>query len=105
MNKQQLIEKGLDVSHWPMVDKNDEATDLFFGDIDGVIYDTSKWPVPDDTYHTDNWPFWHSCDPNQPDPPKAAIEYFEQRSKSSTLGGNPRHEALCALRASRAGSQ
>ena len=49
MNKQQLIEKGLDVLHWRSSSDYDMAEDTIFGDIVGVVYDTPRWPVPDDT--------------------------------------------------------
>ena len=96
MNKQYLIEKGLDVSHWRSSSDYDMAEDAVFGDVVGVVYDTSRWTVPGDTYHPDNWPFWHSCDPNRPES-KEADMYLERRAKHTrTIGGCPRHDAILA---------
>ena len=96
MNKQQLIDKGFDVSHWRQSSDYDMAEDAIFGDIVGVVYDTSRWPVPGDTYHPDNWPFWHNCDPNRPESKEADADFERRLKDMKSLGGCPRHEAILA---------
>lgn len=36
------------------------------GDVIGMIYDTTDWPVPDEVYHPDNRRKWYCNDPNRP---------------------------------------
>ena len=36
------------------------------GDVVGMIYDTTDWPVSDEVYHLDNRRKWYCNDPNIP---------------------------------------
>ena len=94
MNKQHLIDKGIDVSHWRASSEYDEVESMIFGDVVGMVYDTSKWPVPDDTYHADNWAFWHRDDPNRPESEEedAAFER-DLNAKEKFVGGSPAYQA------------
>lgn len=83
-NQKQLIEKGFDIAHWPTLDrysKDSETVQILFRDMIGVVYDTSKWPMPNDTYHPDNWRHWYPEDPNLPVAAREEIEEKERNSK------------------------
>lgn len=84
MNKQQLMDKGFDIAHWPILDrfsKDPETVQILFRDMIGVVYGTSKWPVPDETYNPDNWRRWFPEDPNLPPISKAEIEEIERMGR------------------------
>lgn len=71
MNKQQLVELGAtEIGRWPTFDGFSEirANTLKeeLKDLVGFIYDTAKWPIPDEVYHPKNWEYWHLSDPNRP---------------------------------------
>ena len=70
MDKQQLIELGAKIEDWPTFEHYSQfQIDIIkedYGDVVGIVYDTSSWPVPGETYHADNWRKWHLQDPNRP---------------------------------------
>lgn len=69
MNKEEMIALGADIAHWPTHEKYqplDPGKEWHDGDIVGIIYNTSEWPVPAETYHPDNWMHWNEWDPNRP---------------------------------------
>ena len=68
-SQKQMVEKGFEISHWPAFErfpKQREHRKVTIGDMVGMIYDTSDWPVPDEVYHPDNHRKWHCDDPNRP---------------------------------------
>ena len=83
-SQKQMIEKGIEISHWPTFERRPSKKHLrehIVGSMVGMIYDTTGWPVPDEVYHPDNWAEWHCDDPNQPVPAEKELEYIREYEK------------------------
>lgn len=68
-SQKQMVEKGVKIGHWPTFERyphDRKKRKYLIGDMIGMIYDTSDWPVPDEVYHPDNCNEWHCDDPNKP---------------------------------------
>lgn len=82
-SQKQMIEKGIEIGHWPTFERypKEDYKDFrdYYGSIVGIVYDTTGWPVPDDVYHKDNWEHWHIHDPNRPDPAPEHEEVWHQK--------------------------
>ena len=66
-SQEQLMGKGIEIGHWPTFERHPEIRDNKpTGDVIGMIYDTTSWPVPDEVYHPDNRRKWYCNDSNRP---------------------------------------